>query len=283
MKRLLLAGAAFGALIAPALGADMPLKAPAPPPTPWTGWYVGVNAGYADGDAKVDTGSTSTFAFPGAGGPDLAGAITTLSNFNATANSNGFIGGGQLGWNWQVGKIWLLGFETDIQGTTNSQGSHSIGSSSGVVGFPLNQVGQTATVSRELDYLGTVRGRVGVLAWPSLLFYATGGLAYGGVSASTNISQVLLGPSSVTPAFGSAGSYSGTLIGWTGGVGVEWMFWRGWSTKIEYLHYDLGAANYGLSPIVTNAAAATPFTTNSLESNARFNGDIIRAGLNYHF
>jgi outer membrane immunogenic protein len=206
-----------------------------------------------------------------------------LSNFNATANSNGFIGGGQLGWNWQVGKIWLLGFETDIQGTTNSQGSHSIGSSSGVVGFPLNQVGQTATVSRELDYLGTVRGRVGVLAWPSLLFYATGGLAYGGVSASTNISQVLLGPSSVTPAFGSAGSYSGTLIGWTGGVGVEWMFWRGWSTKIEYLHYDLGAANYGLSPIVTNAAAATPFTTNSLESNARFNGDIIRAGLNYHF
>jgi outer membrane immunogenic protein len=282
MKRLLLASAAFGALIAPALGADLLLKAPAPFPTPWTGWYVGLNAGYADGDAKVDTGSTNTFAFLGSGGPLLAAGITTLSNFNAPANSNGFIGGGQLGWNWQVGKIWLLGFETDIQGTTNSQSSHGVGTS--VVLPPVNELSQTAAVSRQLDYLGTLRGRVGVLAWPSLLFYATGGLAYGGVSASTSITQNLFGPNGLLPpTWGSAGSYSGTLVGWTGGVGVEWMFLPGWSTKIEYLHYDLGAANYGLSPIVTNALVAAPFTTNSLESNARFNGDIIRAGLNYHF
>ena len=282
MKKYVLAAAAFGAFIAPAMGADMPIKAPPYTPTPWTGWYAGLNAGYASSGAKVGTTSTNTYAYPIGGGPELASAITGLSNFSAPANDNGFIGGGQIGGNWQLDKIWVAGVEADIQGATSSQGSHTVGSSLMLPdGFP-NSVVQTASVSRKLDYLGTARGRFGVLVG-SLLFYGTGGLAYGGVSASTSIAQTLLGGGGVIPTWAGAGAYSGTLVGWTGGAGAEWMFSPNWSTKVEYLHYDLGAGNYGMSPLVSNVATIKPFTVNALESNARFNGDVIRAGLNYHF
>jgi outer membrane immunogenic protein len=284
VQRFLLAAAVFGAFIAPALGADMPLKAPAPPPTPWSGWYVGLNAGYASSGAKVDTGSSNRYAYPLVGGPNLAAAITTLSNFNAPATNNGFIGGGQIGINWQFEKIWVAGIEADIGGVASSQSSHAFASSLPIFPGVSPTLVQTATISRELDYLGTVRGRLGLLFGPSLLFYGTVGLAYGGVSASTSIAQNVLGPNPLTPpAWTGAGAYSGTLVGWTGGAGAEWMFLPNWSTKVEYLHYDLGAGNYGVSPLVSNAVFAKPFTVNALESNARFNGDVIRAGLNYHF
>ena len=171
MKKFFLAAAAFGALLAPAVGADMPIKAPHP--TPWSGWYVGLNAGYGSSSAKVDTASTNTYAYPVNGGPELASAITCLSNFSSPANNNGFSGGGQIGRNWQLEKIWVAGIEADIQGATSSQGSHTVGSSLVLPdGFPHSVV-QTASVSRKLDYLGTVRGRFGILVG-SLLFYGTG-------------------------------------------------------------------------------------------------------------
>jgi outer membrane immunogenic protein len=285
MKMILLGSIALIAFtgIDRALAANMPVKAP-PPVYTWTGWYVGVNAGYESSGAKVDTGSTNTYAFPYSGGPNLASAITTLSNFNVPTNNNRFIGGGQIGGNWQFAKIWVTGIEADIQGVAGNKGSASVGSTVNVPGFPANSVVQTATLSRGLDYLGTVRGRLGILVGPSLLFYGTGGLAYGGVSASTRIVQNVLGLNELTPPMsGGAGDYSGTLVGWTAGAGAEWMFSPNWSTKVEYLHYDLGAGTYGLNPLVSNAAANKPFTVNVLESNARFNGDTIRAGLNYHF
>jgi outer membrane immunogenic protein len=283
VQRFLLAGAVFGAFIAPALGADMPLKAPAPPPTPWSGWYVGLSAGYESSGAKIDTGSTNTYASPNDGnfGPSLASAITQLSNFNASAINNGFIGGGQIGGNWQFEKIWVAGIEADIGGVASSQSSHAFGST---LVLPIGgSVVQSASVSRALDYLGTVRGRLGLLFGPSLLFYGTVGLAYGDVSASTSIAQNVFGHSHLdSSVWAGAGAYSGTLVGWTGGAGAEWMFLPSWSTRVEYLHYDLGAGNYGVSPLVSNERHS-PFTVNALESNARFNGDVIRAGLNYHF
>jgi outer membrane immunogenic protein len=218
------------------------------------------------------------------GGPELAAAITTLSNFNAPVHDNGFIGGGQIGGNWQVGQVWVAGIEADIQGRAGGQGTHAFTSSAGIAGFPANSVTQSALLSRELDYLGTVRGRLGFLLG-NVLFYGTAGLAYGGVSASTSITQSLLGaPSGITPpTWTGTGATSGTLVGWTGGGGAEWMFLRNWSTKVEYLHYDLGARTYAVSPLITNATGLGPFTTNAVQSNARFNGDVIRAGLNYHF
>jgi hypothetical protein len=57
------------------------------------------------------------------------------------------------------------------------------------VGFPTENLTSATTASRSLDYIGTVRGRLGFEATPVLSLYATGGLAYGGVKSSTTIAQ----------------------------------------------------------------------------------------------
>jgi outer membrane immunogenic protein len=275
----------------PALAADLSkppvyTKAPALMPVlSWDGWYIGGNAGYAfnqDNNGVVTT-STNTFAFPAAGGPQLAAAITDLSNFSAPAGRNGFIGGGQIGYNKQLAPSFVAGIEADIQGLSTNDSS-TVVSSVGIVGF-ANTLTQTATVSKEVDWLGTVRGRLGFLATPSVLFYGTGGLAYGGVKASTDIAQAVTGAPTalLPPAWIGTGALSDTRVGWAAGGGMEWLFVPGWSAKIEYLHYDLGSASYGVSPLVSNAVAASPFTTNVVQSTTKFTGDIVRAGINFHF
>ncbi len=285
MKKWLLTGAAFGALIVPAAAADVAPFYKTPPAAPvyaWAGWYAGVNVGSTfESLDTVTTTSNSTFIFADAGATSLSAAVTGLSNVSALAGKEGFVGGGQIGYNW-VSDIWVAGIEADIQAMPG-KGSTSVAGSVGVTGFP-NTVVQSASVSHGIDYLGTVRGRAGFLFTPSLLVYGTGGLAYGGVDASTNIAQSLTGPSAVSPtAWAGAGPFSGTRVGWTAGAGFEWMFWSNWSTKVEYLRYDLGTVTYGVSPLVTGAAVASPFTANALQSATSFNGNIVRAGLNYHF
>ena len=81
-------------------------------------------------------------------------------------------------------------------------------------------------VSKSVDYLGTVRGRIGFLFATTLLVYATGGLAYGSVKSSTSQFQGFVPPLpfAITQAWGAAGSYSDTRTGWTVGGGLEWMF-----------------------------------------------------------
>ena len=67
--------------------------------------------------------------------------------------------------------------------------------------------------------------------------------------------------------------------GWTGGGGVEWMFLPKWSAKVEYLYYDLGTAT--TTPLQAVYGAKGQFSNASYQ--ARFNGDVVRAGVNYHF
>jgi outer membrane immunogenic protein len=290
MKKFLLAGAAFGALIGPAMGSDMLPPRDRVPAYAWNGWYAGVNAGLAFNSLDVGTASVNTFAFPGAG--PLATAVTSLANFDAPINTIGFMGGGQVGYDWQF--PWLAtavvaGVEADIQGMS-AKASSNVASNTGVVGVNVmpgapNTLNQTASVSTGVDYLGTLRGRLGMLVGflgTTVLYYATGGLAYGGVSASTAVTQTLGGPSILAPPTW-ASSFSGTRIGWAAGLGAEWLFFPNWSTSLEYLHYDLGSATYGVSPLVSNTVAVKPFTVNTLQSNPPFNGEIIRAGVNYHF
>jgi outer membrane immunogenic protein len=118
----------------------------------------------------------------------------------------------------------------------------------------------------------------------TVLYYTTGGLAYGGVSASTTVTQIVGGPSALTPpTWTGSGAYSGTRLGWAAGLGAEWLFFSNWSTSFEYLHYDLGSPTYGMTPLVSNAVVAKPFTVNSLTATTPFSGEILRAGINYHF
>jgi len=291
MKRFLLAGAAFGALMGPAMGSDMLPPRDRVPAYAWNGWYAGVNAGVAFNSLDVGTSSSNTFASstlasPAAG--PLATAITSLANFDAPINTAGFMGGGQVGYDWQfpwLATALVAGVEADIQGLSGKFTSN-VASNTGVVGWP-NTLNQAASVSTAVNYLGTLRARLGMLVGflgTTVLYYATGGLAYGGVSASTTVTQTLGGLSDLAPpTWAGSGSFSGTRIGWAAGLGAEWMFFPNWSTSLEYLHYDLGSATYGVSPLVSNTAVIKPYTVNTLQSNPPFNGEIVRAGVNYHF
>src|SRR5262249_36842575 len=149
----------------------------------------------------------------------------------------GFIGGGQIGYNWQFNQ-YVLGFETDIQGT--SAKSSSTVSLFNPAPPPANfnaPVLGTASVSRRLDYLGTVRGRLGYAA-DNVLFYVTGGFAYGRTELSyAGTISFPSAPGLVTAAAGSTNKFS---AGGTVGAGIEYGFGHNWSAKVEYLYFDLG-------------------------------------------
>jgi len=176
----------------PAFAADL-LSRKAPPPTyiapapvaAWTGFYVGLNAGgtFAGGANantaawdQLDTGATAsgaTFAASAAG-------RTPIKN-------DGFIGGGQVGYNFQFNNIYVAGVEADIQGLTGGAPATSTGVGLGPTGI---QAVTTTQLTKSLDYIGTVRGRIGYLVTPTLLIYGAGGLAYGGANLSANYSSV---------------------------------------------------------------------------------------------
>jgi outer membrane immunogenic protein len=128
-----------------------------------------------------------------------------------------------------------------------------------------------------------LRGRLGILVTPSFLIYGTGGLAYGGVEANTTITETL-GFSDTPGSFGTSGGFSGTRVGWTAGGGVEWMFAPRWSVKAEYLYYDLGTETWSLGNINQfGLNGALLETVSASQSKTRFNGNIARLGINWHF
>jgi outer membrane immunogenic protein len=296
MKKALSVAALALAMTGSALAADLPhYKAPPPPPPPppplWTGFYVGLNAGgtWANSNSIRTVAAPIPVANPGinpaAFGPLAAALAGSASSYLSSGGNGGFIGGGQIGYNWQFYNSFVAGVEADIQGIAGTSGTQTAVAGAPVIGFPGEVYFGVSSARRSVDYIGTVRGRVGWLFTPTLLLYGTGGLAYGGVSLTTSY----FGGETPTfagfaPAFGGT-SFSDTRVGWTAGGGLEWMFWPNWSAKVEYLYYDLGnvttssfiahSPGHPLAPGVV-AAAATQTTT-------RFNGNIVRVGLNYHF
>jgi outer membrane immunogenic protein len=297
MKKLLLATAAFGFLALPAMAADMapaPVAYKAPIPVPvciWCGWYVGANVGGTWGGDPVDIVTTPVTAFGGNpgiitthGAPAAASATGNLGG-----NRAGFIGGGQAGYNWQSG-VWVGGIEADIQGVAQSgslsgTGLALVGPGSGATGTPDNT---TFTGSKSLDYFGTLRGRLGYTVTPTFLAYATGGLAYGGVSTSagyTTVNNAYPGIG-LASTWGTGSSTSSTRAGWTVGGGLEWMFAPRWSVKGEYLYYDLGTVTYALgstgSVVLPGfGGAGSQWFTNASTASTKFNGSIARIGVNY--
>jgi outer membrane immunogenic protein len=284
MNKRFVIGVAFSVLVGGlAEAADMSAPPPLVSPFTWAGWYIGLNIGYHFNNANdIDTTSANAFAFPGAPGPGLAAAVTTLSNFSAPGGKNGVIGGIQGGYNWQLAERWLVGIEADNDGVSKKGTSGAV--STVPIAGTINTLRQSDSVSSSIDYLGTVRARLGYLFTPTLLLYGTGGLAYGGVNAETGITQTVRGTTTISPtSWSGTGKYSDTRFGWTAGAGFEWMFLPRWTTRVEYLHYDLGTASYNVNSLVSKAPVATPFTVNTVHSAASFSGDIIRTGVNYKF
>jgi outer membrane immunogenic protein len=264
MKKLLVAAAGLVALASSALAADMapaPVYTKAPPPIApaynWTGWYAGLNAGGAWNDSGVGVGYTGAAFF----GPAFA-AGATPSHYST--QPNGFIGGGQVGYNWQTQSRFVIGLEADIDGA-DIFGAQTINTNL------TNFVPGFGYASQRLDWLATVRGRAGFLATPTLLLYGTGGLAVG--EFANNYSFAF-------PATGElyTASADQTRAGWTAGAGAEWGFAGNWSAKVEYLYYDLGNRTYNAAVISGGAPAGDTHIVTFAER-----GNLVRVGVNYHF
>ena len=192
MVRLLLAGATLATLVAGrAMAADLAVRSYAvpAPPVGWSGLYVGANAGGTWGNANNLTMTTNPQTnFGGAAAiADANAAAASASGSFGSGRRAGFIGGGQAGYNWQLGSF-LVGAEADIQWVVGRGGGSNGATGVGLVGpdsFAPGTTDLTAfTASSQLSVLGTVRGRAGYLVTPALLAYATGGLAYGSISGS---------------------------------------------------------------------------------------------------
>lgn len=226
-------------------------KAPPVAFLPWNRCYGGVTLGYTK-SSDTDPSITSTdpnFLLS----QDLGNVPRSLAS-----DPDGVIGGGTVGCNRQYDRL-VLGLESDISGTSQRE----------TVSVTQGFATVTTALTRELDMLGTVRGRIGY-TFDRTLVYATGGLAFGHLKSSVSIAPAAPGGSVL------AGSEDRWRTGWTVGGGLEHMFAPNWSLKGEYLYYDLGTSDIGL---VTIAGAPNETGTLSYKST----GHIIRAGLNYHF
>ncbi|MGA2257303.1 MAG: outer membrane protein [Thermoguttaceae bacterium] len=256
MRKILIAGVAATAFCgAPALAADMAVKAPPPPPAPvysWTGFYIGANAGGAWSKADV----TSTFA-PGAN----ANIVALDAADSPSLTGSGFTGGGQAGFNYQAGAV-VWGVEADINALRTS------GSQVNNANFPIGGVAFTTTNSFSTSWLATVRPRIGV-AFDRTLLYATGGLAVTHLNYSTLFT-------SAAGNFETA-NLSTTRTGWTVGGGLEYAWSANWSAKIEYLYMNFGNASISAPDFFLGVQDGTITNSVHLTSN------LVRAGLNYRF
>jgi outer membrane immunogenic protein len=238
MKKLLLASVGVVAMATAAAAADLPARYPAQAPAyvaavyNWTGFYVGAHVGWA----RVDLDSTVVAAPPGFGTGGLGGS-----------SDDGFLGGGQVGFNYQVG-VWVFGIEGDIAWT-------DIGRSGTFAPLP----GVLVTDSVGVDWLATVTGRIGY-AFGNALVYAKGGVAWMDWSSNVTVTGLVGGPFTAT---GGA-----TETGWTVGAGLEYGFTPNWSAKIEYNYLDFGSERTAAGGFAVDTDLST---------------HIVKAGINYRF
>jgi outer membrane immunogenic protein len=256
----------------------------------WTGFYAGLNVGYAWG-AQNNIGTVTGNVFDGIAFDGEAAGSALSQSGTGSAHSSGIVGGGQIGYNYQFSNNFVAGIEADLQGL--GQRGHTTFANTGVqevgdIDVPPDDLSNSIiTSTKSVTWLGTLRGRLGWLINPTFLIYGDGGLAYGGVSGFTHIGSFWTpgGFDTAGDAWsGANGGFSGTRVGWSVGGGFEWMFMPNWTLKAEYLYYDLGTATWGLSPNQSfSTLTGAVDETNISASRTRFNGSIARVGLNYHF
>ncbi len=238
------------------------------------------------------TSNLNVVGSPVAPGGDLGAAqAVTGALTSGLGNFGDFLGGGQIGYDWQLGQDrlgrarFVVGVEADIQGQAGAGVGGTLANAAPGAFNAANTITGNVSASEHLDYFGTARVRAGYLLKPSLLLYATGGLAYGQAELTTQTSLLAVDGNGAPlgSAFGST-RYSNMLVGWTAGGGFEWMFHPNWSVRAEYLYYDLGAVSVaGALPGMTPAGAPSNAYTLASQASARFNGNVVRGGLNYHF
>jgi outer membrane immunogenic protein len=256
------AGAAMAADLPARVAPPAPYIAPLPVFT-WTGAYFGINLGgvFDNSSRFTTTGVTAA----------NTGVTTGVRPGSAKVTDSGFTGGGQIGYNYQfgAGSGLVIGAEADAAWTDLDKTNTYVG---------IN--GANNTLRAGLDYLGTVRGRVGY-AFNQFLIYGTGGFAYGGVNTRANFNNA------ANTMVLYSGSRSQTGTGFAYGGGIEYAipansffnFFHSSAVtlKAEYLHYDLGSTT-----LAVNAVPGTP-GVGGYSSRVKTDGNLARIGINYKF
>jgi outer membrane immunogenic protein len=248
MKRILLSTASLGVLglLSPALAADLPYaKAPSATPSvyDWTGVYVGAFGGGGFGNHNIDNSTGSAVPF---------------ADFSANYSSQGGLGGGEVGYNWQSGN-YVVGVESDlfwsgIRGNDSSQIAN--GSFTGV----------TATDADNWRWGGTLRVRGGFTVDRWLMFF-TGGYAFGEIQhTNTPVGAGL-----------PVDQFNVTANGLTAGAGFAYAITNNVSAKFEYRYYNfMGYNRAGSGPSGLTVNGQQPYTTNSSFS-------VVQVGLDFKF
>ena len=226
------------------------------PPFNWTGRYTGFNIGAAwmrDGVGIAPADATTAAANDEA-------LRTGLIRSRLGDTGTGVIGGVQIGYNVQVQGV-VLGIEYDFQ--SSSAGiSRNANTAATVAALPFTG---TNTYHADLDWLSTLRGRLGVVVGRSALVYVTAGLAFGEVNRTYATSAT----SAVAGSGFANGRDSSVDLGWTVGGGLEWALNNRVSIGAEYLYVNLDGAGFRTTRAGGAGAAACDATT----CNFRVRGD----------
>jgi len=222
----------------------------------WGGFYAGGNVGYV-------WGSATTYA----GFIDDASETPLFGNEPKARLDHAGVGV-QAGYDWTAGRL-VAGIEGDFV-YANQQGRLA-SACPGAVCNPALDAPMSATLDYRLDWMASVRGRIGVAVAPTTLAYVTAGVPFGTVTTSGVVSGATTAGIPFTTPFG----VDTFRFGWTAGAGLESRLIGNWTGKIEYLHTDLGA--FRAVPDLP-ADVATSF-----DSDARLKTDTVRIGVNYRF
>jgi outer membrane immunogenic protein len=257
MKRVL-AAATIGMVASVAYAAEPPGSAPRLASTPvftWTGVYVGAHAGYMWTDNGTKLAAVSGVVLEA----DIRNQTLPTK---VTSDARGATGGVQAGYNVQFGTF-LTGIEADVSWTDLK--TETTYSALDYVAFPGSMT--HSTFRSELDVLGTLRARAGVVV-DRVLFYATGGFAVGEIDNGFAVN--------VPGNYSNRWKDSRTEWGWAAGAGLEFALTGNLSLKAEYLYFDLGerSIRYVDPPV---------FGDQWIEYKFRHDGSIVRVGANYRF
>lgn len=206
-----------------------------PPAYQWTGCYVGGHIGGAWGDQHIDD-----------------------SGINPSFHPRSFLGGAQVGCDYQSPTNWVFGLQGDVSWLNANN------SAAGSIGLFSESVGE------KIDWFASTTARLGYAAGPWLI-YGKGGAAWVREKFTND------GSLFIVRSFTADGKT--TLSGWTLGGGLEFAFAPNWSANVEYDFYDFGTRSTTLSGVATGVGGGPFSETISVKQNF----SVVKVGLSYHF
>jgi outer membrane immunogenic protein len=229
----------------------------------WRGAYVGGFAGAAWMDRTFATELSGEWVNP-LNPLNQVDRDALLPLLNGRKNSTSAIGGAAVGYNWQVHGL-LLGVEADYSALDGKDSTASTVTA-------INPY--TVETSTDIDWVATLRGRLGV-AFDRSLVYVTGGLAFGERKFNQSVVQLNF-------PYVQTGASSSTKAGWVLGAGLEHALDDKWSLRLQYLHVDLGSesgGSAGVCPAPSTADCAVYTGSHKVD----FALDSVTAGISYRF